>query len=488
MRLSVHALALALFGCGGGDSTPDAGVPDASDLPADGGGSTARFVEGACQLDDPSLPPASSRRCGTLEVPVARQSSPPVDGSLSLHVEVVASERPGPATVFLTGGPGFSLVHYEPLGVLGEVVAASDGPVVLIEQRGNLLSSPDPSCLGSDLTTCVATLRSRGIPPEALNSLESASDVADLLTTLELAPAVLWGHSYGSVLAQRVAHQHPEVVRALVLEGVSNPTQIPSGDGLAPRLAILDSFGDWHAERCARDEACRAAHPEPLDPAGDVVELVSRFMADESLVLSLGGSTSLDVGSAIALFETQLAYHDGMLLVVELFAALVARERDGDEGAALAALRARVGGDDAADARLAMLLGPDPRAPIALFPKACFDYRVPNPECADFDADLYPPALTDAVASATIAIPTLFLHGALDTQTLLAEAQAIAPRFSMRSDAIFQRCVGHFVLRDATECAAGAARALIGGAPWSAAEVAECEARVCEALPLLSGP
>ena len=487
MRPSIPALTVglvSLFACG--DSA--ASVPDASVDPSDGG-AAVRFVEGECQLDDPSLPPPASRRCGTLQVPITRRATVNAGGSLPLHVEVVEPTRTGPATVFLTGGPGFSLAHYVPLGVLGEVVRASDGPVLFLEQRGNLLSIPDPSCVEADLASCVATLRAEGMPPEALNSLESASDVADLVTTLGVAPAIVWGHSYGTVLAQRVAHQHPDVVRTLVLEGVSNPTQIAPGDGLEARLAILSAFGEWHLERCARDEACRAAHPEPLQPAADVIELVSRFMEDESLVLSLGGTTSLDLPSAVALFETQLAYHDGMLLAVELFAALVARERDGDGGAALTALRARLGGDAAADARFAAMLAPDPRAPIALWPKACFDYRLfDQPDCEGFDETLYPRAQTDAVASATIATPTLFLHGALDTQTLLADAQAIAPRFSTRSDAIFERCVGHFVLRDAAECAAGAARALASGEPWSPAEVAECEARVCEALPVLSGP
>ncbi|MCU0675835.1 MAG: alpha/beta hydrolase [Myxococcota bacterium] len=486
MRPSIPALTVglvSLFACG--DSP--AGVPDASVEPSDGG-AAVRFVEGECRLDDPSLPPPASRRCGTLHVPITRRAAVSAAGSLGLHVEVVEPARTGPATVFLTGGPGFSLAHYVPLGVLGEVVRASDGPVLLLEQRGNLLSIPDPSCVEADLASCVATLRANGVPPEALNSMESASDVADLLTTLDAAPAVVWGHSYGTVLAQRVAHQHPDVVRALVLEGVSNPTQFATGDGLEARLAILTTFGEWHAERCARDEACRAAHPEPLQPASDVIELVSRFMADESLVLSLGGASSLDLPSAVALFETQLAYHDGMLLAVELFAALVARERDGDGGAALASLRTRLGGDAAADARFAAMLAPDPRAPIALWPKACFDYRLAeDTECTSFDAALYPRELTDEVASATIATPTLFLHGALDTQTLLSDAQAIASRFSNRSDAIFERCVGHFVLRDASECAAGAARALVSGEPWSPAEVAECEARACEALPLLSG-
>jgi pimeloyl-ACP methyl ester carboxylesterase len=504
--LTAVSLAACAAACGTSPSaSPDASTHDDTSMrqdvwaPADAAVPEPRFVEGPCALDDPGLPPAAQRRCGTLEVAQLRRAArgiPDAQATIPIHVELVEPTRPGATTVFLTGGPGFSLADYRPLGVLPEVVAASPGPVLFLEQRGNLLSASGLTCEGmAEPEACADALRARGIVPEAFNSLESAEDVADALRALERGPAFVWGHSYGTVLAQRVAFAHPELVRGLILEGVSDPTRTFEQQGidmLAHRLSVLERFASWHAARCMDEPACAAAHPSGLDPTSDIPYLIMRFMATPGLTLELPGGRALDVQTAVDIVETNLAYHDGLLLTLELFDAIVARERDGDGGRALTALLSRLGEGDAerGSMRLGLLFRPDPRGPsISGDATTCMDLRaLRGPLCAPFDATLYPATLTDAIEDATIEVPVLYLQGELDTQSPARTAEILRLRFSQRSEAILGVCVGHFVLRDATECARAALEPFFAGeAVPDAAAVAMCAERACDALPVLSG-
>jgi pimeloyl-ACP methyl ester carboxylesterase len=58
---------------------------------------------------------------------------------------------------------------------------------------------------------------SSSAPPEGYRYADHAADVVGLVRGLGLAPAFLLGHSMGGMTAAVVAHQCPEVVRALVL-------------------------------------------------------------------------------------------------------------------------------------------------------------------------------------------------------------------------------------------------------------------------------
>jgi pimeloyl-ACP methyl ester carboxylesterase len=204
------------------------------------------------------------------------------------------------------------------------------------------------------------------------------------------------------------------------------------------------------------------------------------------------GGRTLDAQTALGIVESSLGYHDGLLLTLELFDAVVARERDGDGGRALTALVTRLGDGDVerGATRLGVLFRPDPRGPsISGAAKSCMDLRaLRGPLCAPFDATLYPASLTDAIESAELAVPVLYLQGELDTQSPMQTAQDLRPRFPQRSEAILGVCVGHFVLRDANECARAALEPFFAGAAVpDAAAVAACAERACDALPILSG-
>ena len=57
----------------------------------------------------------------------------------------------------------------------------------------------------------------RGIQSEEFSLVDCADDVAALVDELDLGPVVVAGYSMGSIVAQRVWRQHPEIVAGLVL-------------------------------------------------------------------------------------------------------------------------------------------------------------------------------------------------------------------------------------------------------------------------------
>lgn len=57
----------------------------------------------------------------------------------------------------------------------------------------------------------------RGIQSESFSLHDCADDVAALVETLDLGPVIVAGYSMGSIIAQRVWRQHPEITAGLVL-------------------------------------------------------------------------------------------------------------------------------------------------------------------------------------------------------------------------------------------------------------------------------
>ncbi|MEV0846740.1 prolyl aminopeptidase [Streptomyces sp. NPDC049954] len=118
-----------------------------------------------------------------------------------LHWETSGNPR-GLPVVVLHGGPGsgstpFSRRYFDPRRYR----------VVLLDQRGAGRSTPHAGEPGTDLST--NTL------PHLLADLEA------LRTALRIDRWLVWGASFGSVLALRYAELHPERVRALVLTGLA---------------------------------------------------------------------------------------------------------------------------------------------------------------------------------------------------------------------------------------------------------------------------
>ncbi|MBH8560705.1 alpha/beta fold hydrolase [Nostoc sp. CENA67] len=99
-------------------------------------------------------------------------------------------------------------------------------PVILLSGLGpagsHVIFHPHFDTLTTDYRIVYVDLYGRGRSdrPENLNEITFESDVADvaaLLSELNLGPVHLYGFSYGGLLAQAIALDHPHLVRSLVL-------------------------------------------------------------------------------------------------------------------------------------------------------------------------------------------------------------------------------------------------------------------------------
>jgi len=223
--------------------------------------------------------------CGYLVVPEDR--SDPESSPIKLGVLVLKSTgfNPGIPLVMTQGGPGGSGI--ELFGSFlnyarstGDLLR-SDRDLIILEQRGTQYSLPFLACtesLEADLEhleedlpieeetrlqeeayrECRGRFEQEGINLSAYNSFENADDVADLAEALGYEKINFYGVSYGSQLGQHLMKRHPDLLEAVVLDGVValdiNPNQkIP--------WAISRSLRALFAA-CQKDPDCDRYYPE----------------------------------------------------------------------------------------------------------------------------------------------------------------------------------------------------------------------------------
>lgn len=310
----------------------------------------ARIAPAPCKL--PEIPGASAERaCYALTV--AESRSLPETSEIALYVEVWTPPDPARAElaplIYLTGGPGISLQGYEPLGLRARLLETVDRPIWLLEQRGNLLSDPalcpdlvnEPSL--AELEACGAKLGAAGINPTAYNTHESAADIAELARLLERDKIVVWGHSYGTRLAQHLAAQEPALIEAMILEGYIPPngrTAIEEQE----LVEVYGRFSTWFATRCAEDPSCSARYPEGAALLEDVLTMSSAVEGGLSLSIPLAEGIALDEASLALWTGAGLATLGGMMLFGELAHALI--QTSAEDDAALREFFARLGRGD----------------------------------------------------------------------------------------------------------------------------------------------
>ena len=146
---------------------------------------------------------------------------------------------------------------------------ASGVPVVMLHGATDSWRSFEPVLpyLPDDIRAVAVTLRGHGdaSKPESGYGIEDlADDAIVLLEELELGPAVLVGHSMGTMVAERIAIEQPERVLGLVLAGAFGQPQRNS-PGL---IELRDDFGEIQdpiARELAHDfQASTTA--SPLEP------------------------------------------------------------------------------------------------------------------------------------------------------------------------------------------------------------------------------
>jgi pimeloyl-ACP methyl ester carboxylesterase len=98
--------------------------------------------------------------------------------------------------------------------------------------------------LPADFRVIAPDLRGHGNserPPSGYHISDMADDVLDLMNTMDVASAIIVGHSMGSFVAQAIAERAPERASALVLTG-SAPTSV--NDAVTALREMIDALTD----------------------------------------------------------------------------------------------------------------------------------------------------------------------------------------------------------------------------------------------------
>jgi pimeloyl-ACP methyl ester carboxylesterase len=213
-------------------------------------------------------------QCATLTVPENRDQ--PDGRAIDLAVAVLpatgSSSVVQPDPLFLlAGGPGQAATEAYPSAafLFEEVNRTRD--IVLVDQRGtgeaagfaceNLADESLPEDLPDEaaielLEACRVELAARA----DLTQYTTDAFIADLeeaRAALDYDTINLYGASYGSRAALAYMRRHPERVRVAVLDAVAGPDLVLYRDMPRDGRRALDLLFD----RCAADEACRAAFP-----------------------------------------------------------------------------------------------------------------------------------------------------------------------------------------------------------------------------------
>jgi pimeloyl-ACP methyl ester carboxylesterase len=182
-------------------------------------------------------------KTGYLVVP-ERRFPAPTDRTIRLPFIIIKSRGPAPRpdpVFFTTGGPGGSTLFQTKIWRRSPLL--DDRDVILLEQRGNrfaepalmcpeieralrsgwrtrLNGDPDPQAITAAMTGCVRSLEEGGIDLAAYTTKESAADIADLRRLLGIASWNLYGASYSTKVMLTVLRDHPQGVRAAILDSV----------------------------------------------------------------------------------------------------------------------------------------------------------------------------------------------------------------------------------------------------------------------------
>lgn len=227
--------------------------------------------------------PFENARCGFLVVPENRAE--PSERTIRLAVAIIpaqSAQPPPDPIVFITGGPGESSLTAA--GLLVSAGVNRDRDLILMAQRGTRFSQPtlgcpeidrvDVSTVGLDLDAestghlltdaaraCRERLSKEGVDLSAYNTLESATDFADLRHALKLEEWNLFGHSYGSDLTLTIMREHPEGIRSAVIAGVTPPSEVGLGWTWNSARDGLDAF----FAACEEQPKCRDRYPDLAD-------------------------------------------------------------------------------------------------------------------------------------------------------------------------------------------------------------------------------
>jgi len=286
---------------------------------------------------------AEEARCGTLEVPEDRAA--PGGRKIALRIAVIpalaADVRPDPLFV-LAGGPGQAAV--ELAGATGPMFEKvhRNRDLVFVDQRGTGKSN-GLTCAASEdaglaerldvgidrpaLQACLERYRRDGTDVRAYLTPQAMDDLDEVRAALGYERIDLWGASYGTRAALVYVRQHPERVRAVVIDSVAPPTDSLMLTAAEDGQRALDLIFD----ACARDPSCGKTYP---DLKGQFTELLARLAAQPAHVRVAhpltGAMTDLTISRDAFLLNLHgLLYSSDVAALLPL---IVHRASEGDFG------------------------------------------------------------------------------------------------------------------------------------------------------------
>jgi pimeloyl-ACP methyl ester carboxylesterase len=381
----------------------------------------------------------------TLVVPESRRRR---DGaSVKLPVVRLRSRaaKPGPAIVYLAGGPGSSGVAALRSGFGSTVDALLErSDVILFDQRGTggaepslalpgqlqlpldkgLYSPEFREALYATARGFAETMRSRGIDLAAYNTVESAADLEDLRQALGIERWITWGHSYGSHLALAYLRRHEAAIARVIVSGINGPDQrrrFPlDGDALLGRI-----------DAAVRNTP-RLARVMP-DFIGSTQRVLRRLEQQPATVMVDRADVFVGAAEVSTLIAIQSGDRDFIMALPLMIGRLEAGDYEGTARQIRNVIKRRPAGTAMTYAMdLASGVSPARAARIVTeAPKALLGNAINWPfGDPGFAAALGVPVLPDAFrAPIRSSVPALFISGTLDGRTSIGDAEEVRAGF-----------------------------------------------------------
>ncbi len=274
MLIASGLIAIALIGCAG--SAQSITVPAVTASPIATATPTivvtptvAAPRSAAIQLEDCTIGNVEAQ-CGTYRVYENRSANSGRQIDLKIAVLPATTDHVAPDPLFyFAGGPGGAATDVAPMlkTEFSELNQTRD--IVLIDQRGtggsNLLMCPKPD-KAFDVTDAAALsayaqscLKGLNADPRWYTTRAYVDDVNEVRQALGYDKINISGGSYGGTVVQVYLLQHPDTVRTAI---INNSTLID--------YPIFEHISDSSQRafelvmaRCAQDEKCHAAYPDP---------------------------------------------------------------------------------------------------------------------------------------------------------------------------------------------------------------------------------
>lgn len=437
--------------------------------------------------DELSLAPAIAAKadCGTVTVPEKRGESGLALGDKTIQLGVArlrsTSKTPGAPIFQGEGGPGGSglLFISQEAGAAGidmsknNAATLADRDWVYFTQRGTKGAKPFLTCPAYDAISYNAALNgwtreekeaeivealegcrdkyaAEGVDFSAYNTNENAADIKDIAAALGYDKIIYYGISYGTWLGQFIMRNHPEILEAVIL------------DGIAPaEFTAYNQISDFQAsfrqvfEACKADAACGKFYP---DLEAELSEVVAKLEANPAPVVvthSDGTTVTLKI--------------DGFTVLNHLFGTIVGNSIEvpwtidklkmGDPAtlALMAPSAPSPSGDNGRIMHFAVLCSDDPNASLEEFkldelapvyePYAWDDAIRLVSGCQVLNVPQLPDVSDQPVTSD---LPVLLLNGALDPATSPAYGPMIG-KYLPNSQSILFPTAGHGQARN--DCA-----------------------------------